>query len=401
MPTTTDFTTQAMMRRVPRELRQHVKAAKEMGWTGRTSGSGGLILYSPDGEHRVTIPITIGDSHTVKNVAREILRWTPDTVAFDAADEAVNTRNEGLVQSLGTLVIEAGGAFGSAVSAGLPQQQRPPVHVCLLTHSHDAHDWVYTSSGGGHMMDTWDDTGVERNQKWWHCPGISEPEAAPGPEATPERTLLSIQPWMAKVHTNPDGTADLYQSQSVQERHWSDGSVDFQCTICDYDAAKPYSVSAHTRKHTLRGEKAPARQDPTEFDVPMPPSPPRRKPASRIAALAREIEAALRVTPWEGGDDWASFAHALAEGIVAKRVEAGIVERDTEPLTDADLLARLRTLLLRDDQRRAEPALVEAAALKDQVAELVAQVAAAQATTQRYKDTLASLAALAKEEGEG
>lgn len=46
-----------------------------------------------------------------------------------------------------------------------------PEQVCLLTKPHEAHDWVYTSSGGGHMMDTWDDTGYERNQKWWHCPG--------------------------------------------------------------------------------------------------------------------------------------------------------------------------------------------------------------------------------------
>lgn len=48
-----------------------------------------------------------------------------------------------------------------------------PVHVCLLKHPHGSHDWVYTSSGGGHMMDSWDDSGVERNQKWWHCPGIA------------------------------------------------------------------------------------------------------------------------------------------------------------------------------------------------------------------------------------
>lgn len=51
-----------------------------------------------------------------------------------------------------------------------------PVHVCLLTHPHDEHDWWYTSYGGGHMLAEFDPTGREPNQKQWHCPGVAEPE---------------------------------------------------------------------------------------------------------------------------------------------------------------------------------------------------------------------------------
>jgi len=66
-----------------------------------------------------------------------------------------------------------------------------PVHVCLLTNPHEEHDWVYTSSGGGHMMDTWDDSGLERNQKWWHCPGIEVKREVEPAKPKPKKQSMS------------------------------------------------------------------------------------------------------------------------------------------------------------------------------------------------------------------
>lgn len=48
-----------------------------------------------------------------------------------------------------------------------------PVHVCLLTHQHYAHDWWYTSEGGGHMVSTPEDATLLRGAKQWHCPGVA------------------------------------------------------------------------------------------------------------------------------------------------------------------------------------------------------------------------------------
>lgn len=47
-----------------------------------------------------------------------------------------------------------------------------PVTQCLITwHTHQAHDWAYTSTGGGHMvrMGSYD----EKDYSEYHCLGLS------------------------------------------------------------------------------------------------------------------------------------------------------------------------------------------------------------------------------------
>lgn len=48
----------------------------------------------------------------------------------------------------------------------------PPTHECLLKGLHEPHDWWYTSSGGGHMLDEeFKDDPREKNVRQLHCPG--------------------------------------------------------------------------------------------------------------------------------------------------------------------------------------------------------------------------------------
>ena len=39
---------------------------------------------------------------------------------------------------------------------------------CLLYEPHGPHDWIYTSEGGGHMIDP---AYAGADDKEWHCPG--------------------------------------------------------------------------------------------------------------------------------------------------------------------------------------------------------------------------------------
>lgn len=335
------------LRRIASDLREPVKAAVEMGWTYRASGRGGLILYSPDKVHTVSVPSVIGDSRTVRNVSRELLRYTPEATAAARTLAALEERDDEAVISLGTLVHEAGGAFGPVVAASLPEPE--PVE-----------------------------------------PDPIKPEPEP-------LHVVSAKPWMARTHVHKGGkSAALYPSNSVIERRWSDGTTDYQCAVCDFESPKPRSVSGHAGRHTIRGEKNPVDTTPTLFDQPID-----GPNTIRVAGLAKEIEAAIREAP--GAEDTAEWARNIAEHIVRARIERRALEpeHEPEPLTDTELVTRLRSLLLRDEHRRLADAEVHNANLRVQVAQLSEEVGAAKATTERYKETLRTLSEMAKEEGAG
>jgi hypothetical protein len=99
-----------------------------------------------------------------------------------------------------------------------------PEHVCLLTNPHEEHDWVYTSSGGGHMMDTWDDSGLERNQKWWHCPGVVEAEIVIEVEDPGETYVPTTDEVMAALDEAGIDTGPAYRwMRELQRSTWDQG----------------------------------------------------------------------------------------------------------------------------------------------------------------------------------
>lgn len=75
------------------------------------------------------------------------------------------------------------------------QRAEPPVpeHQCIVGerdgHPHEAHEWWYTSSGGGHQMVRDDPT--ERSTKQWRCPGIEDVEGRP---------LQCVECWQVGPH---------------------------------------------------------------------------------------------------------------------------------------------------------------------------------------------------------
>lgn len=56
----------------------------------------------------------------------------------------------------------------------LYDNRNPPTTQCFIEKSHDAHDWWYTSYGGGHMMSSIKESDLqyEKGLKKHHCDGV-------------------------------------------------------------------------------------------------------------------------------------------------------------------------------------------------------------------------------------
>lgn len=333
------------LRRLPKDLRPIVKNAGNMGWTGRPLGNGGVLLRSPDGTHQVSVPITIGDSHTVANVAREVLKHTPRELQLDYAERVADELDAGRRTAAEEIVSMITAAEDNAFGAKM-----------------------------GNLIAT---------------------------EAKPY--VKSEKPFLSRQATK-GGVAELYESPVIVERTWSDGHVDYKCARCDYTSERHMSIIGHQRAHR---SQRPYRNEIVAFE-------PNAQPRYRtgIARLANELTKALsQVTR---PDDWwkdpAPYARKIAEAIYAERSENQRAEVDDEPLDDGEVLDRIKRMLLRneavDRERDMAPLRQQIEALSSEVVALQAAYEAendarqkAQEDARRARETLATLAALANEEG--
>lgn len=345
----TDITAPSVLRGIPKDLRDAVKGAARLGWTGRKTGTGGLILYSPDGVSTVNIPITLNRVNTARAIARDILRHTPDDIKVSVAAAVVDNNDRGGIEAMGHMVLDASGAFGPTVAAGIGPE-------------------------------------VDETETAYVAPGDVPHE--------PAVSIISVEPWMARVSSNGT-TADLYPSPAVLERTWSDGSVDYKCTHCDYVAEKPRSVSSHYAGHTKAGSTPKSTQEATVFDAKID-----GYRTVRVAHLAKEIEDALIAVDHDPDAAIKDVARAIATHIIEDRLAKGRekVEEDSEPSSPEDVLARIKRLVLRDEQDHLHRAEAEAENLRRQIVEVEAERDTAKAAVTRYKETLATLAGLAREE---
>lgn len=353
---TIDITSPHVLRGVPKELREHVKAAALLGWTGRKRGQGGLILYSPDGEHTVLIPITVNRVNTAKGIARDIVRYTPDDVKVSVTGDAVDNARDADIVSLGTIVRDAQGVF-------------PPAMVAQLEPEIDSTETAYVT-----------------------------------PEGVPAVSIVSVEPWMARVSSD-GASSDLYPSQATMERTWSDGSKDYICSFCEeFTSESPRSVSSHYgRKHTAKGQTPGVDVTPTQFDQKID-----GYRTKRVAHLTKEIQAAL--DSMEDGEllyttdkGTGPLARYLATHIVAERFARGRerIEEEPEAATPEDLIARIRALLLRDEHKQVEVAETQAANLRAQIVEIEKSRDHFKNLAEQRGSALTTLAALGAEAAAG
>jgi hypothetical protein len=205
---------------------------------------------------------------------------------------------------------------------------------------------------------------------------IREEAAAAGP-------IVSVKPWMARKQPGKNG-GTLYESEAVLERVWDDGTTDYVCSICEYESENPRGVAAHYGKaHTLKGQVPPASQDGPHTIDPSYTEPtttrdyrPTERMVDTLMSVLDDIlnetadmrETALRLLTW-----------------MHDRPDIDHTERPLAPLTDKDILNRIRVLVGQPDQSE------EIAALQGKNTELANEVA-------RLKQEKAALRDLLTEE---
>jgi hypothetical protein len=187
-------------------------------------------------------------------------------------------------------------------------------------------------------------------------PVVMEDEPAPKPEPpkkeAPPPRIVSERPWAARKGTNarnPERGGRVYDSPTVIERHWSDGTIDFKCTRCDYTNPLPRSVKQHFASskdtlHTLTPEEA-QNQRKTSID-PSYTAPLYHYGTSveiRSNRLAAElIRAAAAVASDEDLERWLTN---LATQVIVTRDEEKSPPEQHGPLTTEQVLERIRRLV--------------------------------------------------------
>lgn len=149
--------------------------------------------------------------------------------------------------------------------------------------------------------------------------------------------IVREEPWSA--HRNAKG--ETYPSESVMERHWSNGTVDYACRWegCDYTDESPHTVAKHNGAHKRGQGRVPQAEidgvDPEHI------SNPRR--ATRIRNLAREIDGAMTAAVAAGvmiDPQW------LAQWIIDHRVDSLPTPGEVpEELTTEQILDKIAALV--------------------------------------------------------
>jgi hypothetical protein len=159
---------------------------------------------------------------------------------------------------------------------------------------------------------------------------------------------VTLRPWLAKKQPGKQG-GKTYESEAVLERTWPDGRVDYLCSKpdCGYESDNPRGVAAHYGKaHTLKGETPPASQDGAvhiDAGYTEPTTTRDYRPTQRLIDALAEF---LTEHSWDNTDELAVLMLEWAH----YRDDIEHIERTFAPLTDTDIVNRIRFLVGQPDQ---------------------------------------------------
>jgi hypothetical protein len=161
--------------------------------------------------------------------------------------------------------------------------------------------------------------------------------------------IVDERPWMARKGGPKANGGVTYQSEAVLQRHWSDHTTDYTCAFpgCLYENTNPRGVATHYgHKHTMKGEKPASQDGPVAIDPTYTePSKATYTPTDRLLlAFIDAIDAAM-----ENGTDQVDVARLLLTWL-HERPDLEHFTREQAPLTDRDILNRIRLLVHQPDQ---------------------------------------------------
>jgi hypothetical protein len=260
-------------------------------WTGRVTSKGHWLGKAPDGKTTITIPSKMDNpSRAERNARATFKKWVRD--AFPEIAESLD-----------------------AVEA----EEDPIIRDTL--------------EGKAHRLVN--EQGVRQITKAMQ----REYDAVMGKVEWPVRT-----PWLAHKASNKVG-GTRYQSEAVVQRTHSDGSIDFECAFegCEYESQNPRGVAVHYGKaHTMKGQVPPASQDngltiDPEYTEPILTRD--YRPTERMVSALMEVLAKLN----GHGTDREKAVEILRW--MALRPDIEHTTRELEPLSDGEIVIRMRRLL--------------------------------------------------------
>lgn len=308
-----------------KENRELVNAMCEYGWTGRVTSKGHWLGKAPDGTTTLTVPAKNGNNRGLKNAHAVFMRWVkaqmPDDVR-DAWDIAKQDPDPIIADVMANGVVKH-----TAQKAFQDNMQR-------------AHEEF-----------------IEMVKK--------------DPRVTIEPL---IRPWLARKQPGKDG-GTRYESQAVLERVWPTGETDYECALpgCNYVSRQPVSVArhygaAHTRKGVTPATEGAHHPDP-EYTEPT-----QTRDYRPTQRLVDALASFLAEHSWDNTDELAVLMLTWAND----RPDIEHTERPLVPLTDKDVLNRIRMLVGQPDQ-------------SDRIEELEETVRVLSVEVARLKDEKAAL----------
>jgi len=294
--------------------RSIIETAHQFGWTGRVTTKGHYLMRAPDGL-AITVPSKLdGRPRSEKNTIAPFRKWLREHSPHATA----------IMDSVADVIVDAGPeefVTDSIVDAIVVAKAARVSHAAM---DYDARTYRAT------------------------LPTPTEEPAMPTPPVStdPARRTFTVSPWLAKKSPNRFG-GTLYPSPTTLQRTWSDGDVDYACALdgCGYTSDKPVSVARHYgAAHTRSGETAPAHTDEVvpgvDYTEPQNTRDGDYVPSDRLVeALAEWLRRTnLNVSPPELAALFLTWAHERPD-------LADVEHRQPEPMTDADILGRIRALV--------------------------------------------------------
>lgn len=179
-----------------------------------------------------------------------------------------------------------------------------------------------------------------------HIVETDEPVEVTGPtknqakRARVPRHILSKKPMMAKAS---EGRA--YESKVADERHWSDGTIDYKCVLCEYTSENRLSLRGHRQKHINSGEVAKlerANRADEVFDGEVPNAATYNPRRTRIEALAAVLSGFIA----QGSDPEEVALQALVWIHQQSKTNSEHAEsREREAFTSDEILEQVRNLV--------------------------------------------------------
>ena len=205
------------------------------------------------------------------------------------------------------------------------------------------------------------------------------PEVETADAGADETHIVFEQPYLS--HRAPSAIGGFrYASRAIIERRWSDGSIDYKCSRCEFTSENPRGVSTHygrssDRTHPPVGEDSQQEglvrdREYTEAVL--------DRQRARVTRWKNRLEAAMA-----GLDrDSEEFSERLAERLVEQTDESSDSSSERVPPTAEQIVERVRRLVDGGAYLAAQERALE---LENELAEARAQCAATQKVVENFR----------------